>query len=48
MQYIVVMTSKTGYVFRNFFETMDEAREFIGNAAKVLGAGETIQLFEGE
>ncbi len=47
MGFVVVMTSSTGYVFRNFFEQLEEAREFVKNASSVLLPGETVQLFQG-
>lgn len=40
----VTITRVDGYVFRNAFETISEARDFVKLASSVLFPGETIRL----
>lgn len=48
MRYTVTLTRADGYVFNNGFDTLQEAREFLAQAAAVLFPGETLKLSEAE
>lgn len=44
MKYEVTITRPDGYVFRNAFATIEEAREFMASATHVLFPGESLSF----
>lgn len=44
MKYVVTLTRPDGYVFRNAFATIEEARAFMASATRVLLPGESLSF----